>query len=141
MKTSVNLMALLGVLFGKKTFAVTTTAATAGLSAQLNGFDPLPWIVATAGMVYMLARSEPDPSKDVNRQRKDALANGLVSLVFGGLGGPFTAAAIGIYFDPRLESPLLMAFLISAFWQVVAYKIWPAIWPILKGWLQRKAGG
>ena len=133
---------LASALFGNKAFAATSAAALSGVSATIAGIDPLPWVLATMGMVYMLARTEPSQDKTPNQIRLDALANGLVSLVCGGLGGPWTSIAIAQWAgNPRLESPLLMAFMISAFWQIVAYRVWPALWPIAKSWLQRKVGG
>ena len=129
-------------LSGNKSAFAITTGFVAGLTAQASGFDPWPWVIATFGMCYMLARSVPEKSKEGARVRRDALANGIVSLICGGLGGPWTAVAVGEYINPRLANPLLMAFLISAFWQVVAYRFWPffliEIWPLLKPWLQKK---
>lgn len=129
-------------LLGNKVFAATSAALLSGVSASAAGVDPFPWVLATMGMVYMLARTEPSQDKTTLQIRRDALANGLVSLICGGLGGPWTAVLIAQWAgNPRLESPLLMAFLISAFWQIVAYRVWPEIWPIAKSWLQRKVGG
>jgi hypothetical protein len=136
-----KIMVLVGTLIGKKSFAAATAAGLSGLSAAAAGFDPLPWVLATIGMVYMFARSEPNQDKEASQVRRDAIANGLMSLIGGGLGGPWTAVGIGVLFNnPRLESPLLMAFVISAGWQFFAYKAFPAIWPIAQSWLQRKVG-
>lgn len=132
---------VISALLGNKAFAATSAALLSGVSATIAGVDPFPWVLATMGMVYMLARTEPSQDKTALQIRRDALANGLVSLICGGLGGPWTSIAIAQWAgNPRLESPLLMAFLISAFWQIVAYRIWPAVWPIAQSWLQRKVG-
>lgn len=142
-KKSLLFVAAYYMASNKSAFAV-AAGATAGVTAYLSGIDPWPWVIATVGMCYMLARSEPDTSKTANRIRRDALANGLVSLVCGGLGGPWTAVAVGEYINPKLANPLLMAFMISAFWQVIAYRGWPfflaEIWPIVKSWLSKKNG-
>lgn len=142
MKKVKGFLMMLGVLLSKKSFAAGVGGVAAGVSAQIAGFDPMPWVIATVGWVYVLARSTPKPGADLSQVRRDALANGLVSLVGGGLGGPWTAVAVGSFFEnPRLESPLLMAFVISAGWQFFAYKAFPALWPIAQSWLSRKAGG
>lgn len=121
-------------MFSNKAFATVAPTAVVGISAASAGLDPWPWVLATFGMIYMLLKSEFDEKKSPSTVRKEALANGLVSLICGGLGGPWTAIALGVYVSPKLESPLLMAFLISAFWQVVAFRIWP----IAAAWLETK---
>ena len=125
-------------LFSNKSVASSSAAALAGLSALSVGFDPLPWIVSTVGTVYMLLSSEPNPEIHPSQARKKVLTNGIVSLVCGGLGGPWVAAWFGMY-SPRLESPLLMAFLISAFWQLAVFKLWPKIEKGIDKWLDKKA--
>lgn len=114
---------------------VTSTAAS------ISGLDPWPWILATLGMVYMVAKTEPDSKKTLGQMRREALSNGMVSLICGGLGGPATASIAATY-NEAFRQPYLLAFLISAFWQVVAFKLWPwvltEIWPIAKSWLQKK---
>lgn len=126
-------------LFSNKVLASTATASAAGVSAVIAGFDPFPWVLATMGMVFMLINLEPDEKKTKDQIRKEALANGLVSLVCGGLGGPWTAIVFGIYVNPRLESPLLMAFLISAFWQIIAFRVAPVALPPLINWAKNWA--
>jgi hypothetical protein len=129
-----KIIAFIASIFSNKAFAVGAPAGTVGLSAISAGLDPWPWVLATTGMIIMLLKTEPDTNKTKNQIRKETLANGIVSLVCGGLGGPWTALAVGVYISPKLESPLLMAFLISAFWQVVAFRIWP----IAVDWLRSK---
>jgi len=140
-----KLLILLTAVLGNKTYAATATTLATGLSAWSFGFDPLPWMFSTAGMIYMLIHTEPASEKTPAKIRAESLANGLVSLICGALGGPVTASALSEWSKKEyLNSPLLAAFLISAFWQIVAYKAWPflrtELWPIAKSWLERKVG-
>ena len=129
-------------LIEKPAFATSlATGAASTAIATVTGLDPWPWILATLGMVYMIVKTEPNPSKTANQMRREALSNGMVSLICGGLGGPATASMANEY-STAFNQPYLLAFLISAFWQVVAFKGWPwilaEIWPLVKGWFQRK---
>ena len=133
-----KLLILLTAVLGNKTYAATTTTLATGLSAWSFGFDPLPWMFSTAGMIYMLIHTEPANEKSPAKIRAESFANGIVSLICGALGGPVTANALAEWSEKEyLNSPLLAAFMISAFWQIVADKAWP----IAKFWLERKAGG
>ncbi len=132
-------------MLGNKTYAATVTTLATGFSAWSFGFDPLPWMFSTAGMIYMLIHTESASNKTQTQVRAESVANGLVSLVCGAMGGPITASALSEWANKEyLNSPLLAAFLISAFWQIAAYKAWPflreEVWPIAKSWVERKVG-
>lgn len=126
------LLGLLSLLTSNKLLAASTTGALAGANAAVIGLDPIPWVCATAGMVYMLSRSEYDDHKTDAKIRLEAVGNGLVSLLGGGLGGPLAAIAVAEYVNPALSSPWFMAFFIAAFWQVLAYKALPEVWSFVR---------
>ena len=140
-----KLLIFIVAILGNKSYAAAITTGATGLSAWSLGFDPLPWMFSTAGMIYMLIHTEPKEAKNSTQVRAESIANGLVSLICGALGGPMSASALAEWSNKEyLNSPLLAAFLISAFWQLIAYKAWPVvraeIWPIAKSWLERKVG-
>jgi len=129
-------------LVEKPAFATSVaTGAASTAIATVSGLDPWPWVLATCGMVYMIAKTEPHAGKSPSQMRREALGNGMVSLICGGLGGPATASMAGTY-NETFNQPYLLAFLISAFWQVVAFKAWPwvlaEVWPLVKSWFQKK---
>ena len=89
----------------------------------------------------MLIHTEPAMDKTQTQIRTESVANGLVSLICGAMGGPVTASALAEWSNKEyLNSPLLAAFMISAFWQIAAHKAWPFFSPIIKSWLERKVG-
>ena len=129
-------------LVEKPAFATSiATGAASTAIATVSGLDPWPWVLATCGMVYMIAKTEPHAGKSPGQMRREALGNGMVSLICGGLGGPATAAMASTY-QEAFNQPYLLAFLISAFWQVVAFKAFPwilaEVWPLIKSFFQKK---
>lgn len=103
------LLALLLTLNAKNLSAATLTAATAGAMASQLGADPWPWIVGSAGAaIAFLMRAPTTP--------KIALANGLISILCGGLGAPFIANIVSYKIDPIYANDLVYAAFLSVAW-------------------------
>lgn len=124
-KTQKFLLALLLALNAKNITAATLTAATAGAVATQLGVDPLPWIVGSAGAaIAFLMRAPTAP--------KIALANGLISILCGGLGAPFLANIVEAKVDAIYANDLVYAAILSV--------AWPFFVPLVMAWVERIFG-
>ena len=95
------------------------TAATVAVVAPAIGFDPLTWFFSGIGAVA--ARL-----KIIETSRQVAIANGIISVVLGGLGSPY-ALALVMKFDYPQPPIYLCAFLLALLWPVIWDKL-VALW-------------
>lgn len=121
-RTRQIILALLLTLNVKNITAATVTAVTAGVTAAQLGVDPWPWIIGSAGAaIAYLMRVPSDP--------RVAIANGGISILFGGLGAPFLANVIESKLDPAYANDLVFAAILSIGW--------PWLVPLAMGWVTR----
>lgn len=118
------LVAVVLTLNAKNSFAVTLTAALAGGTASQLGADPWPWIVGATGAAIAFLMRAPTTGRI-------ALANGAISILFGGIGAPYAASLLSHYVHPVWANDLVLAAVLSI--------AWPWLVPIVWGWF-RKAG-
>ncbi|WP_322470302.1 hypothetical protein SOM08_06250 [Hydrogenophaga sp. SNF1] len=106
--------------------AATTTATTAaaGMTAAMLGADPLPWAIGAAGAAIAFLLRAPSGAKA-------AIANGAISVLFGGLGAPFAARVIAHQFGDVYANDLVLAAVLSI--------AWPWLVPIVWGWFRKSA--
>lgn len=111
-------------------------AAAAGL-----GLDWMPWAVGAAGSTVVYAYKPPT-------KRSIALANGVISVMLGGVGGPFAVSAASEVFDAvwlsTFNNILLSSFALAAAWPWIAPKLWSGLVGMWNGFTQgvsRRQGG
>lgn len=119
-----GLIALAVALNAKNGLAAALTAALAGATASQLGIDPWPWIVGAAGAAIAFLMRAPTIGRI-------AVANGGISILFGGLGAPYAAALLSHYVDPVWANDLVLAAVLSIGW--------PFFVPIAMGWFERFA--
>ena len=108
----------------------TATAAGAGgavvASAAFVGLDWLPWAVGAAGSTVVYAYKPPST-------RAKALANGVISVFLGGVGGPAAVDLASNYFEAaylnNFSTVLLASGVLAVAWPWAA----PVVWNGLSG--------
>lgn len=95
--------------------ASVATAAAVAAVAPVVGFDPLTWFFSGIGAVA--ARL-----KIVETTRQTAIANGIISVILGGLGGPYSIAMFMKYDYPQ-PPVYLCAFILALLWPVIWDKL------------------
>ncbi len=101
-----------------------TTVAAAGVTASQLGADPLPWAIGAAGAAIAFLLRAPSGAKA-------AIANGAISVLFGGLGAPFAARVIAHQCGDVYANDLVLAAVLSI--------AWPWLVPIVWGWFRKSA--
>lgn len=97
--------------------------ALAGTTAAIvSKADPWVWIIGGFGAAIVYVKNPP-------RSRADALTNGMISVLIGGLIAPPAAVYCGQHFDPTLNQPYAMSFVLSA--------SWPWLLPIVSKFVSR----
>jgi hypothetical protein len=122
-------MAALSTSHAKAAAFSGTAAASAAMASQS---DPWPWVVSAAGAMIVMIKL---PSTG----RAQGAANGLISVMLGGLGSAFAVEHLGQYIDPAPDR-LLAAFLLSAAWPMGMAMI-QAWWPALRKRGEQKISG
>lgn len=95
--------------------AAVTTAAAAMAIAPSIGFDPVTWFLSGVGAVVAHL-------KMVETLRRVAIANGIISVILGGFGGPYINAILMKYEFPQLPV-YLAAFGLAVAWPFIAAKV------------------
>lgn len=103
----------MATLFSSKTASAVGASGAVVAAAAGLGLDWLPWAVGAAGSTVVYAYKPPTT-------RPRALANGVISVVLGGAGGPAAADAAASYLEaPYLgtfNAVLLLSFLLAVAW-------------------------
>ncbi len=110
----------MATLFSSKTASAAGASGAVVAAAAGLGLDWLPWAVGAAGSTVVYAYKPPTT-------RPIALANGVISVVLGGAGGPAAADAAASFWEaPYLNTfnaVLLVSFSLAAAWPWVAPKL------------------
>lgn len=102
-------------------------AVAAGtIAASFGKTDPWVWILGGFGAAVVYVKNPPTT-------KSNALINGMISVLIGGLVSPPVASYCAQHYDPTLASPYPFAFILSAFW--------PWIVPALLRRIQTMFGG
>ena len=117
-------------LFGSPAKAAITTGAAASALSVWVGFDPMPWVAGAAGGAIIFLKTE-------HQSRKETAANGLISVMLGGLVAPWLvrAAEIIVGKDDYGQAAALVnqhtlyaiCFLLAAFWPLFYRVLWPVV--------------
>lgn len=104
------IVALASLYFSKWSVAASAATGVAGIwmSSEL-GFDPWPWLLGALGGVIVRAKL---PASS----RFDGIANGIISVMMGGLGGPLTANSVALYYPSLNVGSYFSAFVLAAAW-------------------------
>lgn len=99
----------LAALMAHKYSSAATASALAAGTATGTGADPWPWAIGAFGAVVVYVKRPPTT-------RADAIVNGCISVLIGGLVAPLSAAAVAKYLDPSLASDYVNALILSSLW-------------------------
>ena len=112
--------------------AAAAVGGMAALAADVGNADKWPWIVSVFGAVVVMTKLK-------EQSRMQGFANGITSVMLGGLGSSFVSewlhATTGL-----APGQLLVAFLLSALWPV-AVSVLQQLWPLLHKRLEKKIAG
>ena len=76
---------------------------------SIGQHDPWTWIIGSFGAAVVYVKYKPN-------SKADAVINGFISVMIGGLVSPYLATYLGDHYDKSLSNPYPLAFLLSAFW-------------------------
>ncbi len=99
----------LALLFKGESAVAAAMGTTAGVAATATGHDPWPWIIGGFGAAVVYVK-RPATS------RQDAIINGAISVLLGGLVAPTLAQYLASHWDPVLANPYPVAFILSCVW-------------------------
>ena len=112
--------------------AAAAVGGLAALAADVGNADKWPWIVSVFGAVIVMTKLK-------EQSRMHGFANGITSVMLGGLGSGFAAdylhATTGL-----APGQLLVAFALSALWPA-AVALLQQLWPLLQKRLEKKIAG
>lgn len=97
---------------GESALSTTATIATAGWTAVFIGADPWPWVLGAGGAAVVYAHKQENRAK--------AMANGLISVMLGGLAAPWIGALLADHAGPLWGNKYAIAFVLSAGWPWIA---------------------
>ncbi len=124
--------ALLAALTTTQAKAAAAMGGFAALAADITHADKWPWIVSVFGAIVVMAKVK-------EQSRFQGFANGVVSVMLGGLGAGFVAEytrnALGV-----APPVLLVAFILSALWPVAVSTI-NQLWPVIRARVEKKIAG
>ncbi len=116
----------LAALFSSKAAWSTVAAGVAGTTAHQLGRDPVPWLIGAAAVTVVYAYFRP-------ADKPKAIANGVISVLLGGIGAPFLGAYLvkWEWIDPAPINDWLVAGVLGAGW--------PWLVPVLFDLFKRRA--
>jgi hypothetical protein len=126
------LTAVIAALSSAHAKAALATGGVAASAATVTHSDPWPWVVSAAGALIVMVKL---PATG----RAQGAANGLISVMLGGLGSAFAVTQLGAYISPPPDR-LLMAFALSAAWPLCVTVV-QSLWPAIQERVQKKITG
>lgn len=115
-----KLTVTMAILGSSKTVSAAGASGAAVAAAAYLGLDWLPWAVGAAGSTVVYAYKPPST-------RPKALANGVISVFLGGVGGPALVDVAASYF----QAPWLTNFTTVLFASGVLAVAWPWAAPVI----------
>lgn len=127
----------LALVASSKTASAVGASGAAVAAAAYLGLDWLPWAVGAAGSTVVYAYKPPST-------RPKALANGVISVFLGGVGGPASVDAAAGYFQAEWLSSFSMVLFASGVlavaWPWAAPAIFSGLVGMWNGFTQGVAG-
>lgn len=132
-----KLTVTMAIMGSSKTVSAAGASSAAVATAAYLGLDWLPWAVGAAGSTVVYAYKPPST-------RAKALANGVISVFLGGVGGPALVDVASNYFEvawlSNFSTVLLASGVLAVAWPWAAPVIFSGLVGMWNGFTQGVAG-